>query len=477
MSYAPNEPRHWWHSSSLRIALIAGLSMWLLNSAVVLGLYDLTLRALVGNVGKSIEYKIGRQLAGWPKQLPQHAGVTGWLYRKLAVDIAGLQDCVALTDPDGELQLGNINLSAARDFKYGDYFTAPFTGHRWQTENDINDANICLVTEHMLTDGGKLIYGVPFDSYLHTIRTLDRLRIGGLLLTAALSLLMALALSMRTLNQMRQIHRVCERVATGDLKQRVQLSGRNDDFDRIGDAINHMLDQIEQLMEGVREVSDAIAHDLKTPLARLRGQLELLLSISDRSDDAIDAVIAEADQVLGAFNALLRIAQLEQGTRRQAFVHFDFTSVLAQTRDIYELVFADKNIRFHIEPSEQQFPVYGDRELWLQAVSNLLDNAYKYTPEGGSVNIALQRDEHHVVLQIRDTGPGIPSGEYKNVFKRFYRLEKHRSQKGTGLGLSLVAAVCKVHNADIELDQDNGLVVTIRMPIDVHADSEEQHIS
>jgi signal transduction histidine kinase len=282
---------------------------------------------------------------------------------------------------------------------------------------------------------------------------------------------------MRTLNQMRQIHRVCERVATGDLKQRVQLSGRNDDFDRIGDAINHMLDQIEQLMEGVREVSDAIAHDLKTPLARLRGQLELLLSISDRSDDAIDAVIAEADQVLGAFNALLRIAQLEQGTRRQAFVHFDFTSVLAQTRDIYELVFADKNIRFQIEPSEQQFPVYGDRELWLQAVSNLLDNAYKYTPEGGSVNIALQRDEHHVVLQIRDTGPGIPSGEYKNVFKRFYRLEKHRSQKGTGLGLSLVAAVCKVHNADIELDKDNGLVVTIRMPIDVHADSEEQHIS
>jgi len=200
----------------------------------------------------------------------------------------------------------------------------------------------------------------------------------------------------------------------------------------------------------------------------------LLLSISDRSDEAIDAVIAEADLVLGAFNALLRIAQLEQGTRRQAFIHFDFNVVLAQTRDIYELVFADKNIHFHIEPTTLQFPVYGDRELWLQAVSNLLDNAYKYTPEGGSVAIALQRSEHHVVLQIRDTGPGIPSGEYKNVFKRFYRLEKHRSQKGTGLGLSLVAAVCKVHGAEIELDKDNGLVVTIRMPLDVHANAPEQ---
>lgn len=476
MSYVPNEPRHWWHSSSLRIALIAGLGMWLMNSAVVLGLYDLTLRAMVGNVGQSIDYKIERQLASWPKQLPKHAGVTSWLYRKLAVEIADMKDCVALIDSDGELQLANINHGQTPEFHYQKYFTAPFTGHRWQGENDTNDAQTCIVTERVLTDGGKLIYGVPFDSYLRTIRTLDRLRTGGLLLTAVLSLLMAMVLSMRTLNQMRRIHRVCERVAAGDLKQRVQLSGRNDDFDRISDAINHMLDQIEQLMEGVREVSDAIAHDLKTPLARLRGQLELLLSISDRSDEAIDAVIAEADQVLGAFNALLRIAQLEQGTRRQAFVHFDFKSVLAQTRDIYELVFADKNIRFRIEPSEQPFPVYGDRELWLQAVSNLLDNAYKYTPEGGSVNIALQRDEQHVVLQIRDTGPGIPSGEYKNVFKRFYRLEKHRSQKGTGLGLSLVAAVCKVHGAEIELDKDNGLVVTIRMPLDVHADSEEKTV-
>jgi signal transduction histidine kinase len=476
MSSAPIESRHWWHSSSLRIALITGLSMWLLNSLVVLGLYDLTLRALVGNVGQSINYKIERQLAGWPKQLPQHAGVTSWLYRKLAVEVADLQDCVALIDSDGELQLANINHSQAPEFRYGSYFTAPFTGHRWQTENDINDANTCLVTEHTLTDGGKLIYGVPFDSYLRTIRTLDRLRIGGLLLTAAASLLLALTVTLRMLHRLRLIHQVCDRVAAGDLKQRVQLSNRNDDIDRIGAAINHMLDQIGQLMEGVREVSDAIAHDLKTPLARLRGQLELLLSISDRSDEAIDAVIAEADLVLGAFNALLRIAQLEQGTRRQAFIHFDFNVVLAQTRDIYELVFADKNIHFHIEPTTLQFPVYGDRELWLQAVSNLLDNAYKYTPEGGSVAIALQRSEHHVVLQIRDTGPGIPSGEYKNVFKRFYRLEKHRSQKGTGLGLSLVAAVCKVHGAEIELDKDNGLVVTIRMPLDVHANADEHAV-
>ncbi len=475
--------RHWWHSSWLRLALITSFCMWLLNGAVVLTLYDFTLRALVGNVGRTIDAKIDKRLEDWPKGLPQHAGVTSWLYRKFAVEIADMQDCVALVDSEGEVQLANISTTKSPEFRYRNYFTAAFTGHSWQSDSE-SGAVTCLVTERTLTDGGHLTYGVPFDDYLGTIQRLDKLRFWGLLLTAVVPLVVMALVTLGALRQIRVILDVCDRVAAGDLKQRILLRGSiGSDLDRIAAAINNMLDQIEQLMEGVREVSDAIAHDLKTPLARLRGQLELLLSISDRSDDAIDAVIAEADQVLSAFNALLRIAQLEQGTRRLAFVHFDFRSVLQQVRDIYELVFADKNIRFQIAidaEENREFPVYGDRDLWLQALSNLLDNAYKYTPEGGAVKIELQRDyseghkNTHVWLRIRDTGPGIPSGEHRNVFKRFYRLDKHRSQKGTGLGLSLVAAVCKVHNASITLDNDSGLVVDIRIPVDLHAQSEVQ---
>ncbi|HET8710190.1 MAG TPA: HAMP domain-containing sensor histidine kinase [Spongiibacteraceae bacterium] len=447
--------------------------MWLLNSAVVLTLYDFTLRALVGNVGRNIDTKIEKRLAEWPKGLPKHAGVTSWLYRQLAVEIADTQDCVALIDADGEMQLANITIEKNPEFRYRNYFTATFTGHRWQSNNESSAVN-CLVTDRALTDGGHLIYGVAFDNYLGTIQRLDKLRFWGLLVTAVVPLVVLTLVMLSALRQIRVILDVCERVASGDLKQRIPMPGHvGSDLDRIAAAVNNMLDQIEQLMDGIREISDAIAHDLKTPLARLRGQLELLLSISDRSDDAIDAVIAEADQVLNAFNALLRIAQLEQGTRRQAFVHFDFRSVLQQARDIYELVFADKNIRFWISVNEENassFPVYGDRDLWLQAVSNLLDNAYKYTPEGGAVTIELQRESVNIKLRIRDTGPGIPSGERRNVFKRFYRLEKHRSQKGTGLGLSLVAAVCKVHNAAIELDNNNGLIIDITIPLDQHAD-------
>lgn len=460
---------HWWRSSMLRIALISGLSMWLLNSLLVLGLYDFTLRALVGDIGRGIDAKIEKRLAAWPRQLPQNAGITSWLYRQLAVEIADLQDCTALLDSDGELQLSNINRGVRPEFRYHQFYTATFTGHRWQQNSGGEGAN-CLVTERTLTDGGTLIYGVPFDSYLLTIQQLNKLRIWGLFLTAMLSLVVTLSVTLRQLRRLRVIYEACERVASGDLKQRIEVTGRDDDLDHIAAVINHMLNQIEQLMEGVREVSDAIAHDLKTPLARLRGQLELLLSIPERSDDAIDAVIAEADQVLAAFNALLRIAQLEQGTRRQAFIHFDFNSVLEQMREIYDVVFADKNIEFEIKAAEHGAPAYGDRDLWLQTVSNLLDNAYKYTPAGGRVAIALTVEGTALHLQISDSGPGIPAGEHKNVFKRFYRLDKHRSQKGTGLGLSLVAAVCKVHRATIELSNASGLLIDIHIPVDTHAD-------
>lgn len=471
MSSANREIRSRWRSSLLRFSLTTGITLWVLNSAVVLGIYDFTLRALIGDIGNRINAKIDRRLEAWPAQLPQHAGVTGWLYRQLAIEIGDLQDCVALHDREGETQLANINLKQPPQFRYRNFRTAAFTGHRWQNPAPDAESITCLVTERALTDGGRLTYGVPFDSYLSTIRVLDSLRFWGLLLTAIVTLGVPLTLGLRIVQRLRGIQQVCDRVAAGELKERATITNSDDDIDRIAGAVNHMLDQIEQLMDGVREVSDAIAHDLKTPLARLRGQLELLLSISERSDEAIDAVIAEADQVLNAFNALLRIAQLEQGTRRQAFVHFDFRVVFEQMRDIYELVFADKNIRFQIVHADTPLPVYGDRELWLQALSNLLDNAYKYTPEGGSVQVSASRGESAIVIAVHDSGPGIPPDEHKNVFKRFYRLDKHRSQKGTGLGLSLVAAVCKVHGATIELDNERGLLVNIHVPLDRHADA------
>jgi len=461
--------RSFWSSSTVRLTMASGLLLWLLNTAVVLILYNFTLHTLINDVTLHIEQRIDKRLESWPKQLPQHAGVTQWLYRQFAVEIANSEHCIALVDSDSELQLSNIDIEARPEFSYRQFRTAQYTGHRWQNDAEASGTVTCLVTNRLLTDGGHLYFGIPFDSYMNTIRELNSLRFWGLLATATFSLLFAAFFSARSLRGLRLLSQLCDRVSTGDLKHRMQVSGRNDDIDHVSAAVNHMLDQIETLMEGVREVSDAIAHDLKTPLARLRGQLELLLNIPERSDEAIESVIAEADQVLAAFNALLRIAQLEQGTRRQAFIHFDFRTIVNHARDIFEIVFAEKNISFNIDMPDGEYPVYGDRELWLQTISNLLDNAYKYTPEGGTIGIRLTRADDTIRVEVRDSGPGIPLNERKNVFKRFYRLDKHRSTKGTGLGLSLVAAVCKVHRAQIELDHDHGLLVKITIPLDRNA--------
>lgn len=456
-------------SSSVRTSILAWSLLWALNSAVVLVLYNFTVNALVGDLSRDIETRIDQRLEGWPKQLPAHAGVTGWLYRRLAVELAELEDCVALIDSDGELELANVDLEARAEFSYRRFYTVRYSGNRWRDQESAQRIRHCLVTDRVLTDGGRLTYGVPFDSYLETIRQLNELRFWGLLLTATLSAFIVFVLVSRMLGGLRAIYAACQRVAAGDLKQRIAPTGGNADIDHIARVINHMLDQIEQLMEGVRAVSDAIAHDLKTPLARLRGQLELLLSLPERNDDTIEAVIAEADQVLAAFNALLRIAQLEQGSPRRAFIHFDLMSLLQPLRDLFELPFADRDIAFTIEEPAQPCPVLGDRELWLQLLTNLLDNAYKYTPEGGSVTLALRNEGNQALLLVSDSGPGIPPRERANVTKRFYRLDKHRSSKGLGLGLSLVAAVCQAHHARLTLDsgEQGGLAVCISVPLDL----------
>lgn len=465
-----------WNSSSVRLALLTSLLLWLANSAVVLGLYNFTVQALVGEVAVRIERDVDQRLSRWPRELPHQTGVSQWLYRQLALEIASLDRCAALVGSEGEEQISNIEaVPESRSFHYEDrtYYVAQHAGYRWAPERH-PQPYLCLVREHKLPDGGVLTYGRRFDSYHATLVRLDRLRFWGLLGTAALSLALGTIIALRALHGIRRINQVCDQVARGDLSRRIHVGDRGHDLDHLGESINHMLDQIEQLMGGIRQVSDAIAHDLKTPLARLRGQLELLLNLPERNDEAILAVIAEADQVLSAFNALLRIAQLEQGTTRQALVHFDFRSVVSSAREIYELVFAEKHIDFQVEVAPGDYPVLGDRDLWLQALTNLLDNAYKYTPESGWVRLALDTQDEHIRLVVEDSGPGIPDHEHRNVFKRFYRLDRHRGQKGTGLGLSLVAAVCGVHHAEIELSGQPGLRVTILLPRDRHAPAAEQ---
>jgi signal transduction histidine kinase len=255
------------------------------------------------------------------------------------------------------------------------------------------------------------------------------------------------------LRRVEEVNRTAERVMGGNLSDRVPLKGASDEFDQLAANLNNMLDQIERLMAGVREVSDNIAHDLRTPLARLRARLEL--SLLDSSDaaaqrDAVRAAIDEADRLLATFNALLSIAEAESGARRDRAEPLDLTQTACAAAELYEPVAEEKGcaLRLDVEPG---IMIRGDRHLLSQAVANLLDNALKYG--GGEVTLSAHQHDGRAALEVSDSGPGIPEDEREAVFDRFVRLEPSRSTPGNGLGLSLVRAVARLHNGTVKLDE------------------------
>ena len=289
----------------------------------------------------------------------------------------------------------------------------------------------------------------------------------GLGAMVGLALLGSFLMAGRVANRLEQINRISQTIRHGDLSRRMPQSRSNDEFDRLAGNLNGMLDQIQSLMEGVRSVSDAIAHDLRTPLTRLRGRLERLREVEGQDlESSIDQSIEEADRMLGTFNALLRIAQIEAGSRRADRQEVDMEALLNDVADLYEPLAYDKDIKFTLEAA-RSMKTWGDRDLLFQAISNLVDNAIKYTPEGGSIDVELQHGPSGPRLVIADSGPGIPEDERERVFERFYRLAAHRDAMGNGLGLSLVAAVAKLHQTVITLeDNAPGLRVVWNLPRD-----------
>ncbi len=294
----------------------------------------------------------------------------------------------------------------------------------------------------------------------------------GLALTAALALVGGWVMTSRVLRRIEAIHQTSREIMEGDLARRIPLGGSGDDFDKLAAGLNRMLAQIESLMSGVRQVSDNIAHDLRTPLTRLRTKLELLrteiagaLGEDHRATAAAEETIADADEMLTTFNALLRIARIESGGRRDAFATVDLAALARDVAELYEPVAAERDQSLDVI-APQATQVFGDRDLLFQAIGNLVDNAVKYTPPRGRLSLQVTRDRADAVIAVADNGPGIPEGLHDTVFRRFYRADNSRSTPGSGLGLSLVQAVVQLHGARIELkDNHPGLRVRMLLPL------------
>jgi signal transduction histidine kinase len=283
----------------------------------------------------------------------------------------------------------------------------------------------------------------------------------GVAITAMLAFAGAVMMSRSTAKRLETINATSRRIMRGDLSQRIPTRGTHDEFDQLAASLNGMLDQIQQLMDGVRHVSDNIAHDLKTPLTRLRNRLEQLAHDRHADCEEAELALADADAMLATFNALLRIARIEAGARREAFTTVPLRSVVEDAAELYEALAEERGQSLHVS-IEAEPSIQGDRDLLFQALANLLDNAIKYTPPGGRLEIALTRVRSSAAIRVADSGPGIPGKDHARVLERFVRLEDSRSTPGNGLGLSLVAAVAKLHNAEVRFeDASPGLVVSL----------------
>ena len=288
-----------------------------------------------------------------------------------------------------------------------------------------------------------------------------------MLLIAVLSIAGAVVVQHLFSRMLSHVSDTAAAISSGDLSRRVQLSGRGDEFDRLAATINDMLDRIGRLMDGVRQVSNAIAHDLRTPITRARARLEDAAAHADNTADlqgAIERAVTDLDGITAVFQALLRISEIEAGARRSAFSTMDAAPLLADMAELYGAVAEENGIRLELQ-ADQPLPMRGDRELIQQAVANLLDNAVKFSPPGGTILLRGEAVAGGVQVSVTDQGAGIPPEDVQRATDRFYRGETARNTPGFGLGLTLVRAVAQLHGGSLQLhDAKPGLRAVLTLP-------------
>jgi len=284
-----------------------------------------------------------------------------------------------------------------------------------------------------------------------------------------LALLCGMVVSRGFLRRTDVIVKTCRAIMAGNLATRIPLRGTQDELDRLSETINAMLDRIAALMNNLGQVTNDIAHDLRTPVTHLRHRLERAREravTTEDYDQALEAAIAASDDILALFAALLRIAQIEGGARRAAFAPLELAGLLKHLRELFGPVAEDAghHLTFALE---EPLNISGDRELLTQLFSNLIENAIIHTPPRTRVAVTLWREGDDAVAQVSDDGPGVPAEEHQKLFQRFYRHEASRTRPGYGLGLALAAAIAELHGARVKIETNtpHGLAVALFLPL------------
>jgi signal transduction histidine kinase len=368
-----------------------------------------------------------------------------------------------MTAPAGEKIAGNIDGVPPAVLANPGEYEIPY-----EAIGDIEaHRRLALVRSLVLPGGFHLLVGRDLSDITRLQNVIWRAFGWSMLLVIALGVLAGFIVTKRVLSRIDSMTETTRAIMEGDLAGRLSLTGSNDEFDRLAENLNTMLDRIGDLMEGIRQVSNNIAHDLRTPLTRLRNNAEEALRVGRTVEDGRNAlvdVIAEADGLIKIFNALLMIARAEAGQLRDGMTNLNASEIVSEIVELYEPVAEDQGLTIKTA-IEAPLPLYGSRELIGQAVANLIDNALKYGAGSTEISVRTSRKGADIVIEIADRGEGIPENDRARVTDRFVRLETSRSQPGSGLGLSLVIAIARLHRGSLELaDNHPGLIARIILP-------------
>ncbi|MEA2753852.1 MAG: hypothetical protein QOJ54_141 [Aliidongia sp.] len=337
--------------------------------------------------------------------------------------------------------------------------------------------HVAQATSFLLSGGYQLLVGRDLAERLAFQNRMIEALSWAAALTLALGLGGGLLMSRGVLIRIETINQASDRVMAGELGRRIPVKGSGDEFDRLAGNLNLMLDRIERLMGGMRQVTDNIAHDLRSPLGRLRSRIEMALLADEDADyyrEVLQQSTEDVDHLLATFNALLDIAEAEAGSPRAVLTDLNFGDLVSDLVELYEPSAEEQGLTLAATLPAERLEVRGNRHLLSRALANLVENALKYTPAPGHIDIALSRTGDSAALVIADSGPGIPPDAHDRVFDRFVRLETSRTTPGNGLGLSLARAVIQLHGGKVALeDNAPGLRAVVCLPLLAIASADE----
>jgi len=443
--------------TTLRIALLAGLLALLSNLAVIGFIYWRTHDEAVSQV---------RQ------QVVEADKVLTDVYRTggEAALLDAVQDTIAYADPQavvalfdrkGREQSGNVAGMSKAPFSEG----ARTVFVRLRGQPTPRQAELII---HRLSSGQWLVSGRITGEGVAIRRTLESSLLIALALAALLGSACGVILAHYVGGRIGNIVAVARRISRHDLSRRVPLSGSGDAFDRLGQQINAMLDRISGLMEELRMLTDSLAHDLRSPVSRLRSAAQAAAESADPDEQGVllENVIRQADSLMRILSAVLEISRSEALTGRKQFSWFDLGELGAELSEMYEPLAEEAGAVLEYDRPKQAVPLYGHRQLLAQAMSNLIENAVRYGAKGGEIRIGVKSNGKQMRVEVADRGPGIPIELRGEARRRFGRLDSSRSKEGAGLGLALAEAIAHLHDGELVLDDNApGLLTALQLPI------------